>query len=88
MKDYWKQLPKIDSQPDNSISDENVDDDEEDYDVIDCDDDTFSCSTIKECIPLEQRCDGVNNCKDESDEVNCREYHNSTGDLNGIIDGC
>lgn len=87
MKDYWKQLPKIDPQPDNSISDENVDDDEEDYDVIDCEEDKFSCNTIKECIPLDQRCDGVKNCKDESDEVNCEDYHKSAGDLNGIIDG-
>lgn len=35
----------------------------------------FRCHNDRVCLPLSKRCDGVNNCGDNSDEVNCREFY-------------
>lgn len=34
----------------------------------------FRCHNDRVCLPLSKRCDGVNNCGDNSDEHNCCEY--------------
>lgn len=34
----------------------------------------FRCYNDRVCLPLTKRCDGVNNCGDNSDEINCREF--------------
>lgn len=44
-----------------------------------CDKDTeFSCKTNYRCVPLWARCDGMNNCIDNSDEEGCGEHLSST----------
>lgn len=35
----------------------------------------FRCYNDRVCLPLSKHCDGVNNCGDNSDEVNCREFY-------------
>lgn len=32
----------------------------------------FRCHNDRVCLPISKRCDGVNNCGDNSDEINCR----------------
>lgn len=40
-----------------------------------CDEDVeFSCKTNYRCVPLWARCDGMNNCLDNSDEEGCGEH--------------
>lgn len=40
-----------------------------------CDEDIeFSCKTNYRCVPLWARCDGMNNCLDNSDEEGCGEH--------------
>lgn len=39
-----------------------------------CDSGEFQC-TNGQCINLDWRCDGTKDCTDDSDELNCREYH-------------
>lgn len=34
----------------------------------------FRCRNDRVCLSLSKRCDGVNNCGDNSDEVNCRKF--------------
>lgn len=36
-----------------------------------CDDVHFECKSDNQCIPIEQYCDGKNDCIDSSDEVKC-----------------
>lgn len=31
----------------------------------------FSCENGKKCLPLEEKCDGIRQCADGSDEKNC-----------------
>ncbi|KII74399.1 Low-density lipoprotein receptor-related protein 2 [Thelohanellus kitauei] len=44
-----------------------------------CDrDHAFTCSSNDECIEMNQYCDGIEDCKDKSDEtLDCRTYYNS-----------
>lgn len=35
---------------------------------------TFRCQNDRVCLQVSKRCDGVNNCGDNSDEMNCREF--------------
>ena len=32
---------------------------------------TFQCNRTKQCIPIHYRCDGHNDCEDDSDELDC-----------------
>lgn len=34
----------------------------------------FRCLNDRVCVPVSKRCDSVNNCGDNSDEFNCREF--------------
>ena len=36
------------------------------------------CHNDRVCLPMEKRCDGVNNCGDNSDELKCRESGGGT----------
>lgn len=36
----------------------------------------FECLN-KKCIPLSKTCDGIKDCRDNSDEINCRSNFNS-----------
>lgn len=36
-----------------------------------CDDIEFECASDHRCIPIENYCDGKNDCADESDELTC-----------------
>lgn len=36
-----------------------------------CGDSEFECSDDGRCIPANERCNGVANCYDETDEVDC-----------------
>ncbi len=38
--------------------------------IFQCLDDEFSCSDGT-CLPFQQRCDGVSDCNDSGDEMNC-----------------
>lgn len=40
----------------------------------------FKCAD-ETCVPISWHCDGDADCKDGSDEVNCRKYHRSILDL-------
>ena len=42
---------------------------------IGCTPQEFQCDN-QQCIPSVQRCDGNDDCGDESDERNCRKYQN------------
>ncbi|XP_071959544.1 uncharacterized protein [Antedon mediterranea] len=55
--------------------------DEEGCDV--CDSNEYNC-TSGECIPFWERCNGVSNCNDSSDEINCE----CNGDEFPCSDGC
>jgi len=33
----------------------------------------FRCNNDRVCLPVSKQCDGVNNCGDNSDELNCGE---------------
>lgn len=41
-----------------------------------CDETEFSCKTNYRCIPQWARCDGTNDCIDDSDEQGCGQYGN------------
>ncbi|CAK9297011.1 unnamed protein product, partial [Gordionus sp. m RMFG-2023] len=36
-----------------------------------CNDNYWSCDSFSECIPIHSVCDGIANCRDLSDEINC-----------------
>lgn len=46
-------------------------DSEEEHLISGCRHEQFKCSSINECIPIYQFCDGVVQCSDQSDEARC-----------------
>ena len=46
-----------------------------------CRDDQIRCADSGPCLSAARRlCDGINNCADRSDELNCRKYNVNTID--------
>lgn len=43
--------------------------------VINCTASQFKCASEGRCISNMYHCDGVFDCDDHSDEVDCRKYH-------------
>ena len=43
--------------------------------IAGCPEGTFKCVKRQKCINNEKRCDGVNDCPDHSDEINCCNIH-------------
>lgn len=39
--------------------------------TLECDSQQFKCQSEARCIPTSQRCDGISQCSDNSDEFNC-----------------
>lgn len=39
--------------------------------MIDCEPNQMKCISTGQCIPLEFKCDGINDCADDSDERDC-----------------
>ena len=43
--------------------------------LIQCDEKTeFTCPDDNFCYPIQERCDGIGHCDDDSDEENCEEF--------------
>lgn len=45
------------------------------FSVLNCTSSQFKCADGSACINSRYRCDGVYDCKDNSDEAGCRKYH-------------
>jgi hypothetical protein len=45
------------------------------FSTSNCTDNEFFCGNL-ECVPLSKQCDGISDCNDASDELDCGTYLN------------